>query len=246
MTTSLLPSKQLLTRAPLWHVIDVRGLRVGHAATHISRLLIGKHKPSFNPAVDGGDYVVVTNADKVTLTGDKWKKKLYRWHTGYPGGLKEVKAQDMLYKHPDSLIRRAVSKMLPKNKLRWDRLKRLRVFVGEEHPHEQQVSRGSHYTIVPPPPPKGVFEDDPALAAFYEKAKADPEAFAKKYGGAKISINPTTLAIETSKIKGSHTNVVRTYGNSRSLRAARLDRLRKVVEGIQATQAKEVAKRDPL
>jgi len=118
-------------------VIDVRGLRVGHAATHISRLLIGKHKPSFNPAgttptpplpspedappptlqpralaVDGGDYVVVTNADKVTLTGDKWKKKLYRWHTGYPGGLKEVKAQDMLYKHPDSLIRRAVSKMV--------------------------------------------------------------------------------------------------------------------------------------
>jgi len=238
--------------------------------------------------VDGGDYVVVTNAEKVIFTGDKWKQKLYRWHTGYPGGLKEVKAKDMLQRHPDAIIRNAVSKMvctppnlvlqhvdeprsslivvpslwrnqrgggvgrggacvrlqLPKNKLRWARLKRLRIFVGEEHPHEAQVSQGNHFQLRPPAPQPL----DSPLAAMREQALADPEAFVRKYGGTMVAHVPykDQTAIVTDTFKGTHAHAVRTYGNTRSLRAARLERLRHIVEGIQAAQARDAAKREPL
>lgn len=133
---------------------------------------------------------------------------------------------------------------LPKNKLRWERLKRLRVFVGEEHPHEGQVSQGYHYQIEP----QSRSAIDPALAAFRDQVVADPDAFVRKYGGGKFSIVPQEqgLAVVATKIKGTHAHAVRSFGNTRSLRAARLDRLRKVVEDIQSAQAREAAKRDPL
>ena len=100
-----------------WYVIDATGWRVGRLATEIATLLRGKHKPEFTPHVDTGDFVVVTNVEKVVFTGNKLQKKIYRRHSGYPGGLKEVRAIDMLKTHPERVLYSAVKGMLPHNSL---------------------------------------------------------------------------------------------------------------------------------
>ena len=100
-----------------WYVVDVSGKVLGRAATRIARILMGKTKPQYTPHVDVGDYVIVVNAEKVELTGKKWDQKVYYRHSGYPGGLKAIKARDLLNKHPERLIKLAVKRMLPKNKL---------------------------------------------------------------------------------------------------------------------------------
>lgn len=102
---------------------------------------MGKNKPIFDPAQDNGDYVVVTNADMVVLTGRKPEQKVYRHHTMYPGGLKTITFKTMLEKKPEEIIRKAVSGMLPKNTLRDRRLERLKIFVGEEHPFQQNITK---------------------------------------------------------------------------------------------------------
>lgn len=102
---------------------------------------MGKNKPVFDPAQDNGDYVVVTNADMVVLTGRKPEQKVYRHHTMYPGGLKTIKFKTMLEKKPEQIIRKAVSGMLPKNILRDRRLERLKIYVGEEHPFKQNITK---------------------------------------------------------------------------------------------------------
>lgn len=121
-----------------WYVVDAAGWRVGRLATHIASILRGKHKPEFTPHVDTGDFVVVINADKVEFSGKKWTDKKYRRHSGYPGGLKEVTAQEMLQKHPERLLYYAVRGMLPHNTLGRQQLKKLKVYAGAEHPHEAQ------------------------------------------------------------------------------------------------------------
>eukprot|EP01113_Clastostelium_recurvatum_P044414 TRINITY_DN7498_c0_g1_i2.p1 TRINITY_DN7498_c0_g1~~TRINITY_DN7498_c0_g1_i2.p1 ORF type:complete len:308 (-),score=52.06 TRINITY_DN7498_c0_g1_i2:8-931(-) len=128
-----------LARMPLWHLVDATGHSVGRLSSQIARLLMGKHKPIYDPSKDCGDYVVVVNAEKVNFTGKKWDQKLYRWHTGYPGGLKEMKAKDMVKRHPTSIIEHAVKGMVPKNNLRNPRLDRLKVYTGPRHPHIGQV-----------------------------------------------------------------------------------------------------------
>ena len=113
---------------------------VGRLAHQVARLLQGKHKPSYVPQADSGDYVVIINAEKVQFTGRKMRQKLYRWHTGYPGGLKSRAAWEMLQRKPIDVFRSAVSGMLPKNGLRkhvW--MKKLRVYAGSEHPHKAEV-----------------------------------------------------------------------------------------------------------
>lgn len=122
-----------------WWVVDADGMIPGRLAATISVLLQGKHKPSFTPSQDIGDFVVVINAGNVLFTGQKWKQKLYRHHTGWPGGLKEVPAKQLLEQHPERIMQRAVRGMLPKNKLRPIRMHRLRVFPGNEHPHTAQT-----------------------------------------------------------------------------------------------------------
>jgi large subunit ribosomal protein L13 len=112
---------------------------VGKLATNIATLLIGKHKPTYVPRFDCGDHVVVINAKEVVFTGRKWDQKMYRHHTGWPGGLKETLAKDMLRTFPERVIGRAVRSMLPKNLLRKQRLMRLHVFPGPEHAHDAQV-----------------------------------------------------------------------------------------------------------
>ncbi len=121
-----------------WYVVDVSGKVLGRAATRIARILMGKTKPQYTPHVDVGDYVIVVNAEKVELTGKKWDQKVYYRHSGYPGGLKAIKARDLLNKHPERLIKLAVKRMLPKNKLGRKMLKKLKVYAGPEHPHAAQ------------------------------------------------------------------------------------------------------------
>ena len=121
-----------------WYVIDAEGMVLGRLASQVAMLLRGKHKPTFTPHVDTGDYVIVVNADKMVLTGKKLDKKMYRHHTGYPGGLKEVSYRKMMAKKSDFLLKEAVRGMLPKNPLGYKMLKKLHVYAGAEHAHQAQ------------------------------------------------------------------------------------------------------------
>jgi large subunit ribosomal protein L13 len=115
-----------------WFVVDAKGQVLGRLATRIARLLIGKDKPSYTPHLDCGDHVVVINAESVRLTGNKIDQKIYRHHSGHPGGLKEIPIRAMLQRRPEEVVREAVLGMLPKNKLRARRAKKLRVYAGSE------------------------------------------------------------------------------------------------------------------
>lgn len=122
-----------------WHLVDVQDKILGRVATEIAELLIGKAKATYTPHTDGGDYVVVINANQVALTRGKEDKKMYRWHTGFVGGLKERTFKEMLRKHPEEIIRRAVINMLPKNKLRSQRMARLKIYADANHNHDSQL-----------------------------------------------------------------------------------------------------------
>lgn len=121
-----------------WHLVDVNGQVLGRMASQIARLLMGKNKASFSPHMDSGDFVVVINAEKIEVTGRKRTQKLYRSHSGYPGGFKEVTYAKMLKEHPERIITHAVSGMLPGNRLKKDRLGRLKVIAGEAHPYKDK------------------------------------------------------------------------------------------------------------
>ena len=121
-----------------WWVIDAVALPLGKLAVVIADKLMGKSKVTYTPHIDNGDYVVVTNAKKLVVTGDKMVQKKYYRHSGYPGGIKELKLEEVIEKDPARAIREAVKGMLPKNKLMADRMKRLRVFESDEHAHAAQ------------------------------------------------------------------------------------------------------------
>ena len=121
-----------------WFVVDAEGAVLGRLATRVATVLRGKHKPTFAPHLDVGDHVVVINAAKVHLTGRKLRDKMYRWHSGYIGGLREVSAEKMLRSHPERMIEWAVQGMLPKNRLGRAMAKKLKVYPGAAHPHEAQ------------------------------------------------------------------------------------------------------------
>lgn len=124
-----------------WYVVDASGERLGVLAVRIARALSGKHKPTWTPHIDDGDFVVVLNAEKIELGGNKWGQKVYRRHSGYPGGLRTQTAQDLREKYPERLIEQAVRGMLPTNKMRDVQLTRLKVYRTAEHPHEAQQSQ---------------------------------------------------------------------------------------------------------
>ena len=121
-----------------WLVIDVEGQVLGRAASQIAMLLRGKHKPNYTPHIDCGDNVIVINADKVRFTGKKLDQKTYIRFTGYPGGQRKTVAKELLKKHPERVVEKAVRGMLPKNKLGRQLFRNLRVYVGDTHPHEAQ------------------------------------------------------------------------------------------------------------
>ena len=121
-----------------WFVIDADGQRLGRLASNVAKLVRGKHKTNFTPHANCGDVVIVLNADKIELSGNKWKNKTYIRHTGYPGGQRSATAEEIMAKNPISLVERAVKGMLPKNKLGAEIYRNLRVIIGSEHNHEAQ------------------------------------------------------------------------------------------------------------
>jgi len=126
-----------------WHLIDASDKVLGKLATQVANLLMGKHKPMFTRHLDMGDYVVVINAEKVRVTGNKTKQKLYYRHSGYPGGFKSISLEKMLETHPTRVIEHAVKGMLPQNRLRAKMMKHLRVYVGDAYPHQSQTGVAS-------------------------------------------------------------------------------------------------------
>ncbi len=130
------PSQKTISRE--WHVIDAEGQVLGRLATRVATLLMGKHKALYTPFLDVGDHVVIVNADKIVLTGNKMDDKVYYRHTGYPGGIKEARARRVMREHPTRLIESAVRGMVPKTKLGRQMFTKLRVYAGPEHPHEAQ------------------------------------------------------------------------------------------------------------
>ncbi len=131
-----IPKKDDIDRK--WYILDAKGRTLGRIATGIANKLRGKDKPIFSPHMDCGDFVIVINAEKVKLTGKKMSDKMYYRHSGFPSGLKSASAKEVLEKKPTKVLELAVSGMLPKNKLRKVFMKKLKLYAGEEHPHEAQ------------------------------------------------------------------------------------------------------------
>ena len=128
--------KEEVTRE--WYIVDAEGESVGRLCTKVTDVLRGKHKPSFTPHVDTGDYVIVINVDKIRFTGNKWAQKTYISHTGYPGGQRSITAAELQKKKPYAIVEKAVKGMLPKNKLAKQMFKKLFVYTGTDHPHAAQ------------------------------------------------------------------------------------------------------------
>lgn len=124
-----------------WHLVDLKDKVLGRSASEIAKVLMGKHKVSFANHMDMGDYVVVVNAQKVVLTGRKKEQKVYRKHSNYPGGFKEIKVSKWLEENPKNVIKNAVSGMIPKNRLHQDRMRRLKVFSGSEHKYGDKFKK---------------------------------------------------------------------------------------------------------
>ncbi len=122
-----------------WHVVDAEGQTLGRLAAEIAKVLRGKYKPQYTPHVDTGDFVVVVNADRVEVTGRKAEQKVYRRHTGYPGGLRETSYEVMMERKPTEVLRKAVWGMMPKSRLARQQFKKLKIYAGAEHPHAAQT-----------------------------------------------------------------------------------------------------------
>lgn len=130
------PKKDEIERS--WHVVDAQGQTLGRLATRIAVLLRGKHKPTYSPHLDSGDFVIVVNADKIRVTGKKLDEKIYYRHSLYPGGLKSITLRELLKKRPTRVIRHAVQGMLPRNRLGRELVRKLKIYARADHPHESQ------------------------------------------------------------------------------------------------------------
>jgi large subunit ribosomal protein L13 len=128
-----------------WYVIDAQGQTLGRLATRTATILRGKHKPLYTPHVDCGDYVIIINAEKVHVTGQKMSQKKYYRHSGYPGGIKEISLRDQLQKFPERVLEAAVRGMLPKNRLGRQMFKKLKVYPGPNHPHQAQQPKAMEF-----------------------------------------------------------------------------------------------------
>ena len=135
MKTSSLTTKDIVQK---WYLIDCSGKKLGRLSVQIANILRGKNKPEYTPNSDVGDFVVLINAERIEISGNKSKDKIYFKHTGYPGNLKEINFQDLMNKDPEKVLRNAVKGMLPKNRLNRKIINKLKVYSGENHPHEAQ------------------------------------------------------------------------------------------------------------
>lgn len=135
---TFVPSGKNQEQQRTWYLIDATGMTVGRLASRVAPLLMGKHKPTYTPFLDLGDHVIVVNAAKVIFTGQKWRQKVYRSHSGYPGGLKETTARHLLAEHPERIVELAIKGMLPKTRLGKKMARKLKVYAGPAHPHQAQ------------------------------------------------------------------------------------------------------------
>nr|WP_235963574.1 50S ribosomal protein L13 [Tautonia rosea] len=124
--------------APQWYVIDATDAVVGRLAAQIAPILMGKHRPTYTPHIDTGDYVIVTNVDKVVFTGNKWQQVVYQRYSGYPGGQKEEVAWKLFQRHPERILYEAIRRMMPKSKMGRHMMSKLKLYVGDQHPHQAQ------------------------------------------------------------------------------------------------------------
>ncbi len=135
--TSTRPRRAALA-ARRWYLVDAEGQRVGRLASAIVQVLRGKNNPAFSPHIDNGDFVIVINTDQVRFSGNKWQQKVYYRHTGYPGGIRQISAEEMLAKHPEAIVKKAIIGMLPKNAHGRALATKLKIYAGPDHPHAAQ------------------------------------------------------------------------------------------------------------
>jgi large subunit ribosomal protein L13 len=148
-----------------WYVIDATDQVVGRLAAQIAPILMGKHRPTYTPHIDTGDYVIVTNVDKVVFTGNKWQAKSYQRYTGHPGGQKEEQAWKLFRRRPERILELAVERMMPKNKIGRHMLSKLKLYVGPNHPHQAQSPMPLEPKSGRPGPSGAVYTPEPAPKA---------------------------------------------------------------------------------
>jgi large subunit ribosomal protein L13 len=157
-----------------WFVIDASGQVVGRLAAQIAPILMGKHRPTYTPHVDTGDYVIVTNVDKVIFTGNKWQEKSYQRYSGYPGGQREEAAWKLFERRPERILELAIQRMMPKSKLGRHMMDKLKLYVGANHPHQAQQPMPLEALSGRPTPSGAVFAPPPAEPAPRKKKEAKP------------------------------------------------------------------------
>src|SRR3954467_11871297 len=159
-----------------WYIIDATDAVVGRLAAQIAPILMGKHRPTYTAHIDTGDYVIVTNVDKVVFTGNKWQQKFYQRYSGHPGGQKEEQAWKLFKRRPARILELAIQRMMPKNKIGRHMQGKLKLYVGTQHPHQAQQPIPLEPTNAPPPPPGPISPPRPVPAATAaRKADALPE-----------------------------------------------------------------------
>jgi large subunit ribosomal protein L13 len=147
-----------------WYIIDAEGMVVGRLAAQIAPILMGKHRPTYTPHIDTGDYVIVTNVDKVVFTGNKWRQKSYQRYSGYPGGQKEEAAWKLFERRPERILELAIQRMMPKNKIGRHMMLKLKLFVGPNHTHQAQCPIPLEALSGRPTPSGAIFVTPPPKA----------------------------------------------------------------------------------
>lgn len=173
-----------------WCTIDAEGQVVGRLAAQIAPILMGKHRPTYTPHIDTGDYVIVTNVEKVVFTGDKWRQKTYQRYSGHPGGQREEAAWSLLERRPEQILELAIKRMMPKNKIGRHMMAKLKLYVGPNHPHQAQNPAQLEPYSGRPAPAGAILAPEPvekprrkpaeAVAATAEETNAAPEASASE------------------------------------------------------------------
>lgn len=157
-----------------WYVIDATEQVVGRLAAQIAPILMGKHRPTYTPYIDTGDFVIVTNVDKVVFTGNKWQQKFYQRYSGHPGGQKDEQAWKLFQRRPERILQLAVQRMMPKNKIGRHMLGKLKLYVGDQHPHQAQAPVPLTALSGRPAPAGALFAPKPAPKAARSSSQAAP------------------------------------------------------------------------
>lgn len=177
-----------------WFVIDAEGMVVGRLAAQIAPILMGKHRPTYTPHIDTGDYVIVTNVDKVVFTGEKWRQKSYQRYSGYPGGQREEVAWKLFERRPERILELAVQRMMPKNKIGRHMLDKLKLYVGPNHPHQAQQPIPLEPLSGRPTPSGAVYVPEPAPKA--NGRGSQPAAEARPAAPAATAEAPSPIAAQ--------------------------------------------------